>query len=64
MVSFNKVSNTLRRLDEAEPSNTLMRPAEVVHGGFSAQMARLRRGAKSRRKAAARLHSSRHVRLG
>jgi len=64
-IPFNKVSNALRRLDEADPDTAPLRPAdELWRGGFSANMARLRRRAKSNRKASARLRSSRHIRLG
>jgi len=64
-IPFNKVSNALRRLDEADPDTAPLRPAdERWRGGFSANMARLRRSAKSRRKAAARLRRSRHMKLG
>lgn len=61
MIAFNKMSNTLRRLDEAEPQNTRMSPSDVVHGGFSAAMARNQRGAKSRRKMAAISRPSRRM---
>lgn len=62
-IPFNKVSNALRRLDEADPESTRVNPAERWRGGFSAAMARLRRRAKSNRKASARVRSSRHIKL-
>lgn len=66
MIPFNKISNSLRRSDEADPSNARLRPSdEALRGGFSAQRARSQRGAKSRRKASRRpLHSTRHMRIG
>lgn len=55
MIPFNKISNALRRLDEADPDHAPLRPKdELWRGGFSANMARFQRAAKSRRKAAAR----------
>jgi hypothetical protein len=64
MIPFNKASNRLRRLDEAEPERTRLRPQEFFHGGISARTSRLRRDAKSRRKTSRRLRSSRRVKLG
>jgi hypothetical protein len=63
MIAFNKIANALRRLDEAEPENTLMNPAEIVRGGFSAQRSRMQRAAKSVRKTEAIVKSSRRIRL-
>lgn len=63
MLPFNKYANGLRRLDEAEPENTRINPSEMWHGGFSAMQSRLRRFAKSRRKAGLRLRPSRHMKL-
>ena len=65
MIPFNKISNALRRLDEADPENAPLRPAdELWRGGFSAQMARMQRGAKSRHKTARKVHSTRHMKIG
>jgi len=63
-IPFNKRSNLLRRSDEAEPERARRRPQDEivgVYGGFTAQLARNRRRAKSVRKAAARPHGGRHV---
>lgn len=62
-MAFNQYYNRMRRLDEASPETTRMNPAEFWHGGFSAAQSRLRRAAKSRRKASQRVTPSRHMKL-
>jgi hypothetical protein len=60
-IPFNKAYNTLRRQDEAEPVS--WRPSdEFARGGFSAEMQRTKRQAKSKRKTAARLAATRRRR--
>ena len=62
MPAFHKLQNRLRRGDENEPERALRRPHdELIYGGFSAAMARMRRGAKSVRKAAGRVRHSRKM---
>jgi hypothetical protein len=61
-IPYNKQSNLLRRSDENEPEQARRRPhEELVFGGFSAQLARNRRRAKSMHKTGARPHGGRHV---
>ncbi len=51
---FNKVSNGLRRLDEADAPDSSHRPSdELVRGGLNADISRRRRSARSERRFAA-----------
>lgn len=61
---YHKRANLLRRSDENEPQNARRRPHDELiglYGGFSAQLARSRRRAKSVRRAGAAPRRSRRM---